>query len=121
MPPFNFFILTKHYLHDNGQIPSNLFELFQRGTAKCQCILHHITNHNMAFTASKITSPGCNEIYISIRSLSRSSSLALRLLTLALCLSPSLCSSLKTCRLHATLSLLLFVDILASVTCFLKL
>lgn len=42
MPPFHFFILIKHYLHGNGQIPSNLFELFQRATAKCQCILHHI-------------------------------------------------------------------------------
>ena len=42
MPPSNFFTLTKDYLHDNGQIVSNLFELFQRAIAKCQCILHDI-------------------------------------------------------------------------------
>ena len=39
------------------------------------------------------------------------------LLTLALCRSLSLCSLLKTCRLHAKISLLLFVDTIAFVTC----
>ena len=47
----------------------------------------------------------------------RSSSLVLRELTLALCRSPSLCSLLKTCHLHAKISLLLFVDIIAFVSC----
>ena len=47
----------------------------------------------------------------------RSFSLAPRVLTLALCRSPSLCSLLKTCRLHAKISLLLFVDIIAFVSC----
>ena len=38
-------------------------------------------------------------------------------LTLALCRSPSLCSLLKTCRLQAKFSLLLFVEIIAFVSC----
>ena len=46
----------------------------------------------------------------------RSSSLALRVLTLALCRSPSFYSLLKTCRLHAKISLLLFVDRIAFVS-----
>ena len=45
------------------------------------------------------------------------SSLALRVSTIALCRSPSLCSLLKICRLHAKISLLLFVDIIAFVSC----
>ena len=40
-----------------------------------------------------------------------------RRLTLALCRSPSLCSLLKTCHLHAKISLLLFVDTIALVSC----
>ena len=59
----------------------------------------------------------CLLLLLLTRSLWRSSSLSLRVLTLALCRSPSLYSLLKTCRLHAKISLLLFVDRIAFVSC----
>ena len=59
----------------------------------------------------------CLLLLLLTRSHWRSSSLVLRVLNLALCRSPSLCSLLKTCRLHAKISRLLFVDIIAFVSC----
>ena len=124
--------LTQHFLSSCHYIAAVLFAFvflfrvaFVCSSLPCLVLLAGVFHYNFCLLLLALTLSTCRLsslkccllLLLLTRSLWRSSSLVLRVLTLSLCRSPSLCSLLKTCHLHPKISLLLFVDIIAFVSC----